>query len=102
MARKGTPNATSAKSKQKRSYEAVGAARREPVGGEPAAKSASVTPQAPPAAGQRQAGPKTTLTHEQIIKRAQQIWEKKGRPVGQDERSWLEAEAQLKRELGIQ
>ena len=101
MSRKRTPNATSAKSKQKRSYEAVGAARREPVGGEPAAKPASVTPQAPPAAGQRQAGPTATLTHERIAERAQQIWEKKGRPVGQDEKNWLEAEAQLKRELGL-
>ncbi len=101
MSRKGTPNATSAKPKQSRSYEAVGAARPQPVGGEPVAKPASATQQAPQSAGQRQTGPTATLTHEQIAKRAQQIWEKKGRPVGQDEKNWLEAEAQLKRELGI-
>jgi len=101
MSRKGIPNTTSAKPTQSQSYQAMGAARREPVGGEPVAKPACVTQQAPQSAGQRQTGPTATLTHDQIAKRAQQIWEKKGRPVGQDERNWLEAEAQLRRELGI-
>ena len=101
MPRKGIPNTTSAKSKQSQSYQAAGTARREPVGGGPVAKPASVTQQAPQSAGQRQTAAPATLTHEQIAKRAQQIWEKKGRPVGQDEINWLEAEAQLKRELGI-
>lgn len=42
-----------------------------------------------------------TLTHQQIADRAKAIWQKKGCPVGQDEKNWSEAEAQLKRELGI-
>lgn len=101
MSRKGIPNTTSAKPKQSQSYQAMGAARREPVGGEPVAKPACVTQQAPQSVGQRQTTAPATLTHAQIAKRAQQIWEKKGRPVGQDERNWLEAESQLKRELGV-
>ena len=101
MPRKGIPNTTSAKSKQSQSYQAAGTARREPVGGEPIAKPARATQQAPQSAGQRQTGAAATLTHEQIAQRAHQIWEKRGRPAGQDEKNWLEAEAQLRRELGI-
>jgi hypothetical protein len=41
------------------------------------------------------------LTHQQIEQRAREIWQQKGRPVGQDEKIWLEAETQLKKELGI-
>ncbi|MEM3341378.1 MAG: DUF2934 domain-containing protein [Thermoplasmata archaeon] len=43
-----------------------------------------------------------TLTYEMIAKRAYYIWEKKGRPQGQDKQNWYEAERQLKQELGIQ
>ncbi len=38
-------------------------------------------------------------TYEQIAKRAQEIWMKKGCLPGQDEQNWLEAERQLKAEL---
>jgi hypothetical protein len=41
------------------------------------------------------------LTHEQIARRARAIWEAKGRPAGQDEKIWHEAEAQLKAALGL-
>jgi hypothetical protein len=41
------------------------------------------------------------LTRQQIEQRAREIWRQKGCPSGQDEKNWLEAEAQLKRELGI-
>jgi hypothetical protein len=40
-------------------------------------------------------------THKQIEDRAREIWRKKGCPIGQDEKNWLEAEAQLKKEMGI-
>jgi hypothetical protein len=43
----------------------------------------------------------SSLTHKQIEERAKAIWRQKGCPAGQDERNWYEAEAQLKRELGI-
>jgi hypothetical protein len=47
--------------------------------------------------------PKTTRgpmpTHEQISKRAHEIWLKKGCKPGQDEQNWLEAEAQLRAEM---
>jgi hypothetical protein len=39
------------------------------------------------------------LTHKQIEERAKAIWQQKGCPVGQDEKNWFEAEAQLKKEL---
>lgn len=44
----------------------------------------------------RSAGP----THEQIARRAHEIWIRNGRKPGQDRQNWLEAEAQLKKELG--
>jgi hypothetical protein len=41
-----------------------------------------------------------SLTHDQIADRARAIWEQRGRPQGEDERIWHEAEDQLKREIG--
>jgi hypothetical protein len=38
-------------------------------------------------------------THEQIAKRAQEIWRQRGCPHGQDKQHWLEAEQQLRREM---
>jgi hypothetical protein len=40
-------------------------------------------------------------THKQIEDRAREIWRRKGCPIGQDEQNWLEAETQLKKEMGI-
>ncbi len=45
----------------------------------------------------RPAGP----THEQIAQRAHEIWVKNGSKHGEDQRHWLEAENQLKQEMGI-
>lgn len=42
------------------------------------------------------------LTHEMIAKRAYEIWERKGRPVGQDLENWQQAERELRAELGLQ
>ena len=36
------------------------------------------------------------LTQEQIAERAKALWEKRGRPQGQDQADWFEAEAQLR------
>ncbi|MCU0913690.1 MAG: DUF2934 domain-containing protein [Planctomycetes bacterium] len=48
--------------------------------------------------------PQTTaparITHEQIARRAHDIWVKNGCKHGQDEQNWLDAERQLKAELG--
>ncbi len=41
-----------------------------------------------------------SLTHDQIADRARAIWEQRGRPQGQDDKIWHEAEDQLKREIG--
>jgi hypothetical protein len=41
-----------------------------------------------------------SLTHGQIADRARAIWEQRGRPQGEDEKIWHEAEAELKRETG--
>jgi hypothetical protein len=38
-------------------------------------------------------------THDQISKRAHDLWLKKGCKHGQDEQNWLEAEAQLRAEM---
>ena len=39
------------------------------------------------------------LSQEQIARRAWAIWVKKGRPAGQDEQNWLQAESELRTEL---
>ena len=39
-------------------------------------------------------------SYDQIAQRAKEIWKKKGCLPGQDEQNWLEAERQLKAELG--
>jgi hypothetical protein len=45
-------------------------------------------------------GSKTPMpTHEQIAKRAYEKWVKRGRPNGTHMQDWLEAEAELKREM---
>jgi hypothetical protein len=53
----------------------------------------------PTGAGRAHTNP--VLTHKQIEDRAREIWRRKGCPSGQDEQNWLEAEAQLKKEMGI-
>lgn len=48
------------------------------------------------------APPQTTgakVSHQQIAARAYERWVKKGRPGGTDFQDWLEAEAELKREM---
>ena len=61
------------------------------------------------AAAREPAGPATAVaeptsriapSQAEIAERAKAIWQAKGRPRGQDEQNWLEAEAQLKREYG--
>lgn len=46
-------------------------------------------------------GRSTKISHEQVALRAREIWMKRGCRPGQDEQNWLEAEAQLKAELGV-
>ena len=41
------------------------------------------------------------LSHTQIQDRAEALWLSKGCPGNQDEKMWLEAEAQLKAEYGL-
>jgi hypothetical protein len=43
---------------------------------------------------------KAVPSRPQIAERATAIWRTKGCPRGQDVQNWLEAEAQLKREMG--
>jgi hypothetical protein len=40
------------------------------------------------------------ITHEMIARRAYEIWLAKGRPAGQEEQNWREAEAELRRRAG--
>ncbi len=41
-------------------------------------------------------------THDQIAQRAQEIWRRHGCPPGEDKENWFEAEAELRREMGLQ
>ncbi len=47
----------------------------------------------------RQATGNGTITHEQIARRAHEIWLKQGCRHGLDQQHWFEAERQLKAEL---
>ncbi len=40
-----------------------------------------------------------TLTHDQIANRARSIWERRGRPQGEDDKIWHAAEDELKQEM---
>jgi len=39
------------------------------------------------------------IPHDKIAARAAEIWDRKGRPHGQDEQNWAEAEAELQAEF---
>lgn len=54
-----------------------------------------------PPSTQPQATPSKSAmpSHEQIAKRAYEKWVKRGRPNGQHLQDWLEAEAELKKEM---
>jgi len=42
--------------------------------------------------------PRMTTTHEEISRRAREIWEREGRPEGRDMEHWLQAETELRQE----
>ena len=42
--------------------------------------------------------PRRQIPHEEIVRRAEKIWNDRSRPSGQDEAIWLEAESQLQSE----
>jgi hypothetical protein len=42
-----------------------------------------------------------TLTNEQVAERAKALWKQRGCPTGQDLNIWLDAENELKMELGV-
>jgi hypothetical protein len=44
------------------------------------------------------AQPRQQIPHEQIARRATQLWQERGSPAGQDDAIWLEAESQLQAE----
>jgi hypothetical protein len=56
---------------------------------------------APSAAKPKSERPATGPTHEQIAQRAHEIWVRNGSKHGEDQRHWLEAEAELKKEMGV-
>lgn len=53
----------------------------------------------PPPVVVSEARPPARLSHEKVAARAAEIWHRKGRPYGQDEQNWLEAEIELRAEL---
>jgi hypothetical protein len=42
------------------------------------------------------------IPHDKIAARAAEIWDRKGRPHGQDVQNWMEAEAELRAEFAAQ
>jgi hypothetical protein len=42
--------------------------------------------------------PRRQILHEEIARRAKQLWQERGEPSGSDESIWLEAESQLQAE----
>ena len=60
---------------------------------------------APPSGNKEEAAGKTqkqvSLNHEVISERAKAIWRNRGCPPDQDIRNWLDAESELKQELGV-
>ena len=93
MARKGVSKTTGTSTKRGR------AAKGESTQPEPSRGEAIV--------GERstemdQAGGGTaTVSHDDIAQRAKVIWERRGRPHGEDEKNWREAEEELRRERGM-
>ena len=61
-----------------------------------ARSSRSIKPKPSPISAAPQQQVTITLTHEQIAKRAYEIWLAKGRPLGLDDQNWAEAEAELR------
>jgi hypothetical protein len=66
-----------------------------------AAKAVAANPAPVARAGVRTAAGRSALTREMIAKRAFQIWERKGKPLGLDLENWRQAERELKAELGL-
>jgi hypothetical protein len=63
----------------------------------PAGAPAPATPAAAKPTSERSAGP----THEQIAQKAHELWVRNGSKHGEDQKHWLEAEALLKKEMGV-
>lgn len=96
MARKMTPGATGrgARPTTDRGEQEA----RVAVQGVPQAKRGEVVERP----GTTRAGQPAGPAHELIAQRAQEIWQRHGCPPGEDQENWFEAEAELKREMGIQ
>ncbi len=95
MARKTTPEAPGkgARSTKEMGGQETGTAVQEM----PEVKRGEVVQRPGSVRGRQPAGP----THEQIALRAQEIWNRHGCPPGEDKENWFEAEAELKREMGL-
>jgi hypothetical protein len=74
--------------KSKTSFSPVSARSPKPAAA-PAARAAAPTAASPTV-------PAKLFTHEEISARAREIWESRGRPDGQDDAIWYEAERQLR------
>jgi hypothetical protein len=95
MARQSAGKTTETTAKRGRSGRKAEKARAEPSRGEAAV---AELPERMPEVGESST---MTLAHDQIADRARAIWEQRGRPHGEDDTIWHEAEDELKREMGI-
>jgi hypothetical protein len=104
---KKEPSKTSGRSTRRGQSAQGKSAPREPARGEAVVGQETAT-EAPSSAEAGEARPEpfertgatATLARGQIAERAREIWEQRGRPQGEDEKNWLEAERQLKQERG--
>jgi len=67
----------------------------------PQAGGVTVTPPRPAGMRQPRATGTVKITHEQIARRAHEIWVQQGCRPGRDKEHWFEAERQLKAELAV-
>lgn len=95
MARKSAGKTAETGTKRGRAGKKVEKLRPEPKRGEAAV---GERPEETPEIGEAST---MTLAHDQIADRARAIWERRGRPQGEDEKIWHEAEDELKREMRI-
>ncbi len=74
---------------------------RNPMAAPSSPKKSPIVPGRPPSQQVMSRKPKHAPSHEEIAARARAIWQAKGCCAGQDVQNWIEAETQLKNEMGL-
>lgn len=99
MAKKPTRSATTPKAAPRPRAAAKPAAAAKPRPRAKAPAAPAVAGHGKPADAKPKLEPVVLLNHDQIARRAYDVWVARGYPAGQDVENWQEAERQLKSEL---